>query len=251
MLYGLNDFTIIPAKISQISSRSECNPCFENKLPLFTAPMSCVINVENWETFNRNKINTIIPRNISFEKRLCLAPITFIAVSLDEFRQLINLPKFSISYKICVDIANGHMCQLLDLCKMAKEKHGKNIIIMTGNIANSETYLEYAKVGIDYVRLGIGNGSVCTTSANSGVHYPLGSLIKECSNIRRDMDYEKLFYKVPEFRRNSSGMWVSDKTLVLKSIPKIVADGGFKNFDQIIKALALGGRLCNVGWNFC
>ena len=32
---------------------------------------------------------------------------------------------------------------------------------MAGNIANPDTYYEYAKDGIDYVRCGIGGGSAC------------------------------------------------------------------------------------------
>lgn len=56
---------------------------------------------------------------------------------------------------------------------------------MAGNIANPETYEEYCKAGIDYCRVGIGGGSGCNTSTFLGVHYPMGSLLKECNRIKQ------------------------------------------------------------------
>lgn len=59
----------------------------------------------------------------------------------------------------------------------------------------------------------------CTSSANTSIHYPLCSLIDECNAIREKGD----------------------------CTAKIVADGGFKNFDEIIKALGLGADLVMCG----
>lgn len=48
MLYSYNDVTIIPEEISHITHRSECNPTDENgRLPIFTAPMSSIVNINN------------------------------------------------------------------------------------------------------------------------------------------------------------------------------------------------------------
>lgn len=247
MLHSLQDITIIPAVLSTIESRMECNPyvvdCYKKlpgtyaALPLFAAPMSCVIDDKNWETFTYSGINTIIPRNISIERRLELSIDTFVAVSLDEFKTYfidVSEEEFEIWSKdrkyICIDIANGHMKKLLDYCEIAKNKWGDNLVIMTGNIANPDTYLEYAKVGIDYVRVGIGSGNVCTTSANGGIHYPMASLLHQIamrkSNIIGPNQLSPMYYK---------------------SIPKIVADGGFNNYDQIIKALAIGADFVMSG----
>ena len=59
----------------------------------------------------------------------------------------------------------------------------------------------------------------CTTSANSSIHYPMASLIKECYNIKKEGNYNT----------------------------KIIADGGFKNYDDIIKALGLGANSIMLG----
>jgi hypothetical protein len=90
---------------------------------------------------------------------------------------------------------------------------------MVGNIAHPGTYQTLAYAGANYVRFGVGSGSVCTSSANTSIHYPMASLIDECNIIRETEGIDA----------------------------KIVADGGFKNFDEIIKALGLGADLVMCG----
>lgn len=243
MLLSFNDICLIPATISDIEHRSECNPYINEDLglpmplrleclPLFTAPMTSVIDENNWEIFKENKINTIIPRSVDWETRLDLSDKTFIAVSLSEFEDLIEFYHPIRTIYICVDIANGHMKKLLDLCKSAKEKFGNYISIMAGNIANPDTYYEYAKAGIDYIRCSIGSGSCCTTSSNvGGIHYPMVSLLQDIKHNKK--------YIVDHIAEYGD--------IQYKSIPKIVADGGFSNFDQIIKALAIGADYVMLG----
>lgn len=232
MLLSFNDICLVPAIISDIEHRSECNPYLDNgMLPLFTAPMTSVINENNWKIFQENKINTIIPRSVNWETRLDLSDQTFIAVSLSEFEEVVKYVDFSDCRYICIDIANGHMKKLLDLCKKAKNVFGNRIQIMAGNIANPDTYYEYAKVGIDYVRCGIGTSPICTTSANSGIHYPMVSLLQEINYARK----------------NVVEVITHEDYNPYKSIPKIIADGGFSNFDQIIKALAIGADYVMLG----
>ena len=63
MLNSLKEITIIPAKISDIDSRSECNPYYENeykRLPLFTAPMSAVVGEKSFNSYFNNNIEPII-----------------------------------------------------------------------------------------------------------------------------------------------------------------------------------------------
>lgn len=248
MLLSFNDICIIPSIISNIESRSECCPYRNNMLPLITAPMSSVIDENNWQIFRKNKINTIIPRSVDFKTRCSLYMDTFIAVSLSEFEYLINHDKPITTIYICVDIANGHMKKLLDLCKQAKEKFGDSIQIMAGNIANPETYYEYANAGIDYIRCGIGTSPICTTSANSGVHYPMVSLLQElifCKIVvvnSINQNNTIIHHSLDDFTA-----FDIEHNSQYKSVPKIIADGGFSNFDQIIKALAIGADYVMLG----
>lgn len=228
-LYSLNDITIIPATTTTTRHRAEGDVYYDDTmLPIFTAPMSCVIDENNWEMFENEGINTIIPRSVNLETRLRLMFKTWIAVGLDEFKEnfIDNDPlKATHTAYICIDIANGHMQYMIDLVKEAKEKHGELLQLMVGNIANPYTYEDLAKADVDYIRFGIGSGNVCTTSANSGVHYPMASLL-DSTKIFRDF-------------------LISTKQIT--NVPKIIADGGFKNFDQINKALALGADYVMLG----
>lgn len=235
-LFSLDDIVLIPAVFSHIKSRQQCSPYIgehsllpgtNNKLPLFTAPMSCVINENNYQEFKNNGINTIIPRNVYINTRLNLAKDTFVALGLEEFKTLIKEESLPYKMYILIDVANGHMHQLYALAKYAKEKYKDNLVLMVGNIANPVTYLEYSKIGVDFVRVGIGTSPVCTTSANSGIHYPMGSLLENIGIIKDEN--KRLF--------NKQG-W---------KFANIVADGGFNNFDQINKALALGADFVMLG----
>lgn len=251
MLYGLDDVCIIPAKISYINSRSECRVVDVNDtLPIFVAPMSCLVNYENYTNITRlrvldlrdkegklitAKINAIIPRSVNLSDRVkSLESGNWVAFSLTEADKIARgeleiVPREDRhNFRICIDMANGHMKEILDVCKKLKSFFKKRMLfvdLMVGNIANPETYKEFCNSGdIDYVRLGIGSGNVCTTSVQSGVHYPMASLIAECHKIRCNVDAGKAFLA-----------------------PKIVADGGFQRIDQCVKALALGADYVMLG----
>jgi IMP dehydrogenase len=212
-----DDILIIPEILSDISSRSEINIYNKNgKLPLITAPMDTVIDNNNAKIFEDNNINVCLPRNIKYEN--IKNDNYFYSYGLDEIIYLIEnnekLPK-----KILIDIANGHMIKLYNIAKKIKETYGNNIELMIGNIANPKTYKAYCEIGVDYVRTGVGNGGACLTSKNVSIGYPMASLIKECYDI----------------------------SLTFDKPAKIVADGGFKNYSDIIKAFALGADMVMLG----
>lgn len=232
--YSYNDLTIIPKTVTRISSRSECNPFYLNgMLPIFTAPMSTVVNMQNIHTFMDNSIIPIVPRNIPIENRLItVSNGHWTAFSLKEFEEYFIKDRSKLkvrnTYKVCVDLANGHMNKLYNLCTKAKNlSEDYKLIIMTGNIANPSTYRylcslhdNFGDLVIDYIRLSIGSGSQCLTTSNVGIHYPIASLIDECRKI-----------------------WRPDK-------PKIIADGGIRNYSDVIKALALGADYVMIGGLF-
>jgi hypothetical protein len=228
-----DDISIVPETVTNIFSRMECNPFDENgMLPIFAAPMGSVIDEHNWRTFYDNKVNVVIPRTLSLDERKKIMDYTkrqeqhyhpFIAFSLDETIDLFGLDSKEITsdmdpdvmrsnhfqMRICIDLANGHMNKLLKVIKDIKKSYGDLVIIMSGNIANPNTYTEYELVGCDYVRVSIGTGSGCLTASNTGVYYPPFSLLKEMSEIRK------------QYHGNC----------------KIIADGGIKGFRDIQKAL--------------
>lgn len=235
--YGYNDLTIIPCKISKIRHRKECNPYkLDGNLPIFTAPMYSVVCKENISIYEQNKINAILPRSKDIDYDY-LKSGKWIALSLDQFIDAFientskHVTKGAI-YKVCVDIANGHMIDLYDAINKAKElsrENGYVLIIMTGNIANSETYRWICiNSEVDYIRLSIGSGAACITTPQTGVHYPIASLIEECHNIQQEM-------------LDSSDC---------EHVPYIIADGGIHGYGDINKALALGADYVMIGSEF-
>lgn len=244
--YAYNDVTIVPAEISNISSRSECNPYIKNtELPIFTAPMASVVDDVNYQMFINYGITSIIPRNIDIKTRILLMnKEIWVALSLKEFEDLFithykdRIDECCNHYYICVDIANGHMKSLYDKCLVAKihanyNKYG--LTIMTGNIANPETYKWICNFNdtsnikvIDYIRCGIGSGAGCITSSNTSIHYPMASLIDEC-------------YQIYKHYKNYTSKDIC---------PEIIADGGIRNYSDVIKALALGANYVMIGGLF-
>ena len=229
--FDFNDIALVPSILSKIESRSQIN--LPLVLPLVASPMNSVLTIKKKERFNENfyykllgEMMVCVPRGYEYSQdnqHLKWSDLSFKSISLQDFRLIeTDFEKFELivdgSDNILVDIANGHMWKLLDLSKIFLKKF-KDKKLMIGNIANPHTYDEFSKIGVHYCRIGIGGGSVCTTSANASIHYPMASLIYECNQIRNANAHKS----------------------------KIVADGGFKNFADIIKGLALGADYVMIG----
>ena len=232
--YSLDDICIVPTGTSYIESRKICIPLYENfkytngelseihkTLPIFTAPMTSVIGENNINTFLENNITPVIPRSVPFSQRISYATKQkyFVAFSLKEVEWFISnievLRNPSVPYKICIDVANGNMNPLLNIICTLKELYHNDLIIMSGNVANGESYNSLSYFGCDYVRVSVGSGSACTTATNTGIYMPMASLIDDCK---------------------SCGCQA-----------KIVADGGLNSYRNIIKALALGADFVMLG----
>lgn len=234
MLYNLDEICLIPAELSDVEHRGDVNVLTtKNKYPIFTAPMACVIDKNNVKTFESAGLNVIVPRSVAWNDRInFIKSGNWVAVGFKE-AQLIyeNLKIDSGKVRLCIDQANGHMNNLIELCKNLKTKFGDKIKIMTGNIANPSVYKKYAEAGIDYIRVGIGSGNVCTTTDQTGMHYPMGTLLIKLKNEKE---------KIKNSMKTSSAN-------PYKSVPKIVADGGFNTIRQCVTALALGADFVMIG----
>lgn len=230
MMYSLDEVGIIPATISDIKHRGDVNPFYGDKLPVFVAPMTCILGLENWKVFNDSPVIPIYPvryneaRNVeNFEEK------DWIALTLDEFKHYFNsyTAPGNRKYHILIDVANGHMKELYDCVKDAKERYGNNLTIMIGNIANPNAYMTCCKAGVDYVRVGIGGGSGCTTSVQTGIHASMPWILEGIKAAKANMSL-----------RLANPM--ECKT-------KIVADGGITSISRAIKALALGADYVMMG----
>lgn len=245
--FDFNDLLIIPSKTTKITSRYK-DIYIPEKLPLMTAPMDTVVNIKNAHLFKKEGITVIIPRTLIknwFDYLKNINEINqneyFVSLGMDMFEELpkkIKRESNKVIFKygtlpnhvphpkrILLDIANGHIEKIIDICRKLKNIN-KKIEIMVGSIANPETYKWYAESGVvDYVRCGIGAGGGCLTTKQSGIGYPMASLIYECGLIKNKMNKENSTLKCPA----------------------IVADGGMKDYSDIIKALGLGADYILLG----
>jgi hypothetical protein len=163
MKLDFNDILITPAVTTNVFSRKTIDPFHDGFLPLFTAPMDTVVDLNNSNIFKEHKINVCLPRGISHTSNEFT---TFAALSLKEFDAYYlgkARPISSYVEYVLIDIANGHMSSLIESVNIAKSIHGDKLFLMVGNIANPETFRLLSLAGADAIRVGIGNGGGCFT----------------------------------------------------------------------------------------
>lgn len=220
--YDFNDLIIEPEVITSIKSRKNINIRENNMLPLMTAPMDTVINEKNSDIYENLGIIPILTR-IKDADEFYASTEKFLSYSLSQVEDIFLKKQqiiYNRPYKVLIDVANGHMKSLHDLSKKLKKTYGDNIKLMVGNIANPVTIDEFCKIKVDYVRIGIGGGSSCTSSANVAVGGSLAYLIQETYKIRNKFHTPKT---------------------------QIIADGGIKSYSDAIKAIALGADYVMLG----
>ena len=245
--YELCDINIIQAEISKINHRSDCDTmiemCGRKVHPVIVAPMAAVTNADNYKVWLDNNFICVVPRTVPFEKRLEICTETFCSFSLDEAEELLKVEYLRMflgkKFYVCVDIAQGTMKRMYDVCKKLKLVH-YGIVTMAGNVATPLAYKYYANARIDYMRLQIGSGSRCTTACNVGIHYPTATLIDDIITVKEK--YHKDYYDYDDRYQDGPSEPLFDT--------KIIVDGGISNFDDIQKCLALGAFAVMNGSSF-
>tara|TARA_R110002167_G_scaffold70836_1_gene200007 strand:- start:1206 stop:1832 length:627 start_codon:yes stop_codon:yes gene_type:complete len=109
-----------------------------------------------------------------------------------------------------------------------------NTQIIAGNVATPRAVKDLASWGADIVKVGIGQGSPCTTKDKTGFTMPMFSCIQQCSNLQ----IEKPFFDE-----------LGDVNSYNSTIP-IIADGGVFSNGDISKALVAGANLVMAGGLF-
>ena len=225
-LFDFDDILIVPKIKTHVTSRYN-DIILPRTLPLFTAPMDTVVDTNNMFDFMENNIGVTLPRTVKISEQFLVPKGVFISMGFEDIDAELKAGLRGLRDDLCIliDVANGHMQKLFDYTREIK-KLRPDITLMIGNIANPKTYLWYAQnTSVEYIREGIGNGGGCLTTKQSGIGYPMASLIHETYQIKK-----KFIKDYPDSKA-----------------PAIVADGGMKDHSDIIKALALGADYVMVG----
>ena len=135
--------------------------------------------------------------------------------------QLVDSGKISSrqDLPLCIDIANGYTKRYSDFVKSVRESN-LDTVIVSGNVCTAELVQELILAGADFVKVGIGPGSACTTRLKTGVGYPQLSACIECGDAAHGLD------------------------------AGIVLDGGMRSPGDIAKAFAANADFVMLGGMF-
>lgn len=220
-----DDISLIPTEISRIRSRNEANTASvflgENlTVPVISSPMDTVTGLEMAKELASlgcigilNRFNSSLNDILNTESRNGIKAVSVGLTTSEEIIAKLAERK----YLICIDTANASNKEVLNKSEEIKKKY--DVKLLVGNIANGATLKQLEDAGADAVRVGIGSGSVCSTSIQTGIGIGQVSSILDVYFTREE---QKL--KI-----------------------KIIADGGIKSAGDTAKALALGADAVMLG----
>ncbi|WKZ70469.1 MAG: guanosine monophosphate reductase [Melioribacteraceae bacterium] len=221
-----DDISLIPHEISEIKSRSEVTTSTkflgrEMKVPVVSSPMDTVTGIEMAKTLKEmgcigilNRFDSSLETFLNYDK----SANTIDAVSVGLTTKDDILQKLAdLNVLICIDTANASNKEVLQMCESVKSKYNAKVIV--GNIAHGATLKDLVNAGADAVRIGIGGGSVCTTSVQTGIG--IGQ-VSSLLNVYHTRERENL--KI-----------------------ELIADGGIKSPGDVAKAMALGADVVMLG----
>ena len=133
---------------------------------------------------------------------------------------LISKAGFRVDY-ITIDVAHGDHIKVRERIAFLKDRF-PNSKIIAGNIATFDAYQRLVEWGADAVKVGIGQGSICTTRFKTGFSLPMFTCVRDISE-----------------RAQEKGI----------DVP-IISDGGIKDIGDITKAIVAGASLAMCGGLF-
>jgi IMP dehydrogenase len=221
-----DDISLIPTEVSEVRSRTEAKTAckflgLDLSLPVISSPMETVTGLTMAKELTRlgclgilNRFDSSLNEIVKDEKNG--NDIKAISIALNT--ELCEIEKLAErKYIVCIDTANANNRQVLNKAEEIKKKFGCKVIV--GNVAHGASLKQLEDSGADAVRVGIGGGSVCTTSIQTGIG--IGQ-VSSLLNLHYSKEKDKLQIK-------------------------IIADGGIKSSGDVAKAIALGADAVMLG----
>ena len=127
---------------------------------------------------------------------------------------------------LCIDSSEGYSCWQKKTIDFIRQRYGDSVKVGAGNVVDREGFLFLAEAGADFVKVGIGGGSICITRETKGIgRGQATALIDVCA--ARDEYYE------------ATGIYIP-----------ICSDGGIVQDYHITLALAMGADFVMLGRYF-
>ena len=127
---------------------------------------------------------------------------------------------------ICMDSSDGYSVWQKNTIDFVREKYGDSVKIGAGNVVDREGFMYLAEAGADFIKVGVGGGSICITRETKGIGRGQASALIDVV-AARDEYFEKTGVYIP-----------------------VCSDGGIVHDHHITIALALGADFVMMGRYF-
>ncbi|HBT18049.1 MAG TPA: IMP dehydrogenase, partial [Firmicutes bacterium] len=127
---------------------------------------------------------------------------------------------------LCVDSSDGFTEWQYRTIRAIKEKFNDSVKVGGGNVVDEEGFLYLAEAGADFIKVGIGGGSICITREQKGIGRGQATAVIEVAKARDEY-----------FRR--TGIYIP-----------ICSDGGIVHDYHMVLALAMGAEFVMLGRYF-
>ena len=127
---------------------------------------------------------------------------------------------------LCIDSSEGYSEWQSRTIGWIREHYGDTVKVGAGNVVDAEGFRFLAEAGADFVKIGIGGGSICITRETKGIGRGQATAVIEVAKARDE------YYK-------ETGIYVP-----------ICSDGGIVQDYHITLALAMGADFCMLGRYF-
>ena len=237
-----NQICLIP-KYSECYSRSDCDTsvslCGKKfQLPIIPANMKSVISMQVAKWMSENNYFYIMHRFDNSLKNIVSQMndenwdtiSVSMGVQMKDKKDIVALSKYKQRVDfITIDIAHGH-CERMKTAIKCIKKFMPETKIIAGNVATCAAVRDLASWGADVVKVGIGQGSPCTTKDKTGFTMPMFSCVQNCSKTYRDSSFDLEHHE--------------------SELIPIIADGGVQCNGDITKALVAGATMVMAGGLF-
>ncbi len=127
---------------------------------------------------------------------------------------------------LCIDSSEGYSCWQAKTLKFIRDKYGDSVKVGAGNVVDRDGFRFLAEAGADFVKIGIGGGSICITRETKGIGRGQATAVIEVAAARDE------YYK-------ETGIYIP-----------ICSDGGIVHDYHITLALAMGADFVMLGRYF-
>lgn len=127
---------------------------------------------------------------------------------------------------LCIDSSEGYSEWQYNVIKYVRENYGDTVKVGAGNVVDKDGFRYLAEAGADFIKIGIGGGSICITRETKGIGRGQATAVIEVAKAR-DEYYEETGVYIP-----------------------ICSDGGIVMDYHITLALSMGCDFCMLGRYF-